>query len=237
MSRDKNNIRIGVTGPGPVEPVHVLHRDLSTQNQIGMLLSVSKVMMEFLSSQTKDAENIPGSRPLPGESRLAAEATLIKACNQLDHIIEDPQRWGMEYQLSLEKFFRENGILAREVAEKQSRLLETELARAEAQRDAALEIKSPHFQYKPRLLELEEGGWVAFIGDPNNEASGIVGVGKCPADALRAFDLVFSGQLTEEQKKTVEQEVKQQTEVNENDTLDSQRTETTEGNGGAGGGS
>ncbi len=211
------------------EPLVVLHRDLSTANQVQALLAIGGAMMDFLSEKPKDAENIPGSRPLPGESRHSAETTLIKVCSRLDQIVEDSRRWGIDFQLALEKLYLESSKRSEILAEKQTQLMEAELQRAEAQKTAALEVQSPHFRYKPTLFSLKDGGWAAFLGDPNDLDHGIVGVGANPADALRAFDLVFSGKLTAEQQKIVET-----AKLNENDSLDKTGIEIADGTGGSG---
>lgn len=210
--------------PPDSQPMHVLHRDLSTQNQLAMLLSVSGTMMEFLTKEPKDADNIPGQRPLPGEARLAAEATLIKACARIDGILEDARRWGIDYQLSLEKLYTKHFEQARKLSEKQAQFIMEDSARARAQKEAAEEVKSPHFQYRPSLLGLEDGSWVAFLGDPNKEGESIIGVGASPATALKAFDLVFRGKLTPAQEKLAAERNKQ-TDKNETNTVDQSGTE------------
>lgn len=178
-------------------PIHVLHRDLSTRNQVGVLLAIVNSMTGFISRDPREAENIPGSKAISGEAKAAAEVTLMAACAQLDRILEDERRWGIDYQLSLEKLFNTNSALARELAEKQKALLESELSRAKAQERAAREAASPHFQYRPSLIKLTDGTWAAFLGDLSNLDNSIAGVGASPTEALASFDLAFGEPMTE----------------------------------------
>jgi len=212
------------TGASGSEPQIILHRDLSTQNQVNSLLAIGGAMMDFLTEKPKDAENIPGLRPLPGEARAAAETTLIKVCDRLDTILDEKERWGIAYQLSLEKMFIESAKRSRILAERQLKMFLMETQKAEAQRDAALEVKSPHFRYKPTLFALKDGGWAAFLGDENDLDHGITGVGASPAEALKAFDMVFSGKMPEHMKQIAQQREK---ELDENDTVDLGRDQTT----------
>lgn len=200
------------------EPLQILHRDLSTRAQIDSLLSVAQTMMQFISREPEERENIPGSRAIPGESWIAAENTLMKACERLDSIIEEPQRWGIKYQQVLESLFQRSIKVQQQWAEAQTKHLEAERERAEAQKEAALEIQSPHFRYKPSLTQLTDGNWAAFLGDGGE----IAGYGESPAAALRAFDLTFNGglgQLTENQKQVAAQR-EIQLEKDEDNTLE-----------------
>ena len=208
------------------EPLHVLHRDLSTANQIGMLITVLGTTMEYLGTSVRDTENIPGSRPTPGESRLAAETTLIKACSRIDSILDDPSRWGTDYQTALEAMFVENSKATREVAEAHKKALQSDVEKSEAQKRAALEVQSPHFIYRPSLVRDNDGQWIAFLGDLENLDDGVVGLGKDPAAASRAFDLAFTGLLTEEQQATVKLHIRK---LNENNTVDPSGSQPTHG--------
>lgn len=198
MGREKSITNAGVGGSSHQPPLNYLHRDLSTQNQVHILLSIGQ-MMGSLMIQNND-ENTPST--LSDEARLAAEATFIKVCDALDNIVGDKRRWGVDFQLALEKQFSDGNAA-------QLALMEAERARAVAQRMAAQEISSPHFRYKPDLYTLDDGTWAAYIGDPNDLESGILGTGGNPAEALQAFDRVFQGELTEQMKKLLAQREEQ----------------------------
>lgn len=178
--------------PESSNPLHVLHRDLSTQTQVQILLGIAQTMIGFLVNPDRESETIPGSHPAPGEARSSAEVTLINACNRLDTIIADPKRWGLDYQLSLEKLFSETANRAKSVAKKQQQLLDEEIRKAEAQTRAAQEIHSPHFRYKPVLFAMKDGSWTAFLGDEEHPEFGISGAGLSPAEALQDFDRAFA---------------------------------------------
>lgn len=181
--------------------VQVLHRDLSTQSQLGMLLSVSSHMMSFLSAEQK-AET-EGFQPGREEAHIAAENTLMTACDRIDQIIKDDKRWGLEFQTRLEALFEKNTKIAQEVAEKQKKLIEEATAREGLQKEAAIREGKPHVRFRPALFSMPDHTWVAYLGDPADLSSGIMGSGPSPAAALESFDLAFAGQLTQEQEQTI----------------------------------
>lgn len=170
----------------PGGPVQILHRDLSTQNQLGMLLAVTQTMMGYLLAPDRETENVPGKNLPSGEARVAAENTFIKSCERIDSILEDMTRWTPEYQKRVEKILEEQHA-------KSLDLMAT-------QQNAAAEAASPHFQYRPNVLHLEEGPWIAFLGDPNDEHQRILGIGDNPAEALKDFDYQFSGGVPDKLK-------------------------------------
>lgn len=179
MSRNRNH-----------KPAEVLlHRDLSTGQQIGMLLSVSNTMLQALLNPEREHENIPGVKSMAGEAHVAAENTFIKVCERLDAILEDKRRWGIAYQLNLEKQYNEQHAASLALVNAQREM-------AEQQKTSAAEVTAPHFRYKPMLVKLEEGGWAAFLGDVNDLDKGILGVGADPAAALKSFDEAFAGKLS-----------------------------------------
>jgi len=192
------------------EPLQFLHRDLSTQSQLGMLLAITDNMMKFLASEGGEDKT-----ELPAEAKLAAETTLLNACNRIDAILGNDARWGLEFQTRLEAFFVENTKLAREIAEKQKILIDETAAKEKAQKEVALEAGTPHNLLRPTLYEMSEGTWVACLGDPSGVQSNIVGTGPTPSAALKNFDLAFVGGLTDGQKEL----------LNENISLDKARPE------------
>jgi len=186
----KNKNKTEQVNPGSA-PVQFLHRDLSTQNQIHMLLAVSQTMMGFLINPSREAENIPGQHSLPGEARIAAETTFIKSCSVLDAILEDKKRWTPEFQEKLEKFWQES--ITQSISESKARQ-----ASFEAQKLAADEVRSPHFRYRPALLMLKDGCYAAVLGDLNKPEESIAGIGDTPAEAVDQFDNVFRGEVSPE---------------------------------------
>jgi hypothetical protein len=214
MGREKSEPVKGMN----TEPLQVLHRDLSTHSQLNALLSVTNSMGQFLTALTgRSAEDWKGAddsfQPEWEEGFIAAENTLIGACERIDSIIADDARWGLEYQTRLEALFEKNSEIARSVAEKQKGLMDEMLAKEKAMREAAEASLAPHLQFHPTLLALGDGTWVAYLGDPSQLSSGILGNGKSPAGALKSFDASFNGALNEDQTRLIERL------INENEKL------------------
>jgi len=185
MSKQKNQSVELADGSNPRA---YLHRDLSTQNQIQMLLQVVGSTGAMLLNPLRELENIPGNGPnLTGEAALAATTTFIKACSTLDRILADESRWGMDFQLALEK----------QLAEEHKSFMDaraSELAMHAEHKRAAELLQKPHWIYRPKLIALTDGTYAAFLGEsPDNPAGGLVGIGGCPQEALNTFDDVFRG--------------------------------------------
>jgi hypothetical protein len=200
--------------------VQVLHRDMSTQSQIGMLLAVSNTMIGFIRMIDKAEEN-RDLEPEQCEASIAAENTLIKACDRIDSILQDDNRWGLEFQTRLEKLFEKNTEIARGVAEKQTALIEETREKERVQREAILQNQKPHVLFRPTLFPMPDHTWVAFLGDPANLQSGVMGTGPSPGAALESFDLAFSGRLTQEQEQKI------QSIQNEHQALEQDRNQPT----------
>src|SRR5664279_1054685 len=102
------------------ETLQVLHRDLSTASQINMLLSVSNSMAQFLTAlAVKADDNYPPGDTTPdwSEGYIAAENTLVLACERLASVISDDRRWGLDYQIRMEGLFGKTTEMASLVAE------------------------------------------------------------------------------------------------------------------------
>lgn len=166
----------------------ILHRDLSTNTQVGILLSVCNTMTNVLLNPEREAENIPGKHLLPGEAKIAAENTFTKACERLEKIITEEKRWGLDYQMTLEQQFLDRH-------QEQLSLIKAQQDLAAQQRKSAETITRPHFRYKPFLIPMDDGKWVAFLGNPEDLDAGILGAGDNPQAALESFDDAFAGKL------------------------------------------
>jgi hypothetical protein len=145
-------------------------------------------MTGILLNPEREHENIPGQRSVDGEAYRAASVTFIAACDRVDKILADPERWGTAYQKALEQQYNdqhENAMAVSKAA------LEAE----EQRKKAAEMLTSPQFRYKPLLVRLEGGGWGAFLGSTDDLDSGILGLGANPEAALANFDRAFRGQL------------------------------------------
>lgn len=186
----------------PRAPAEVLlHRDLSTSQQIGMLLPICQTMMGYLLSPEREHENIPGAKTTSGEAWIAAENTFTRACERLDEILGESARWGIAFQLRLEQQYNERH-------EQQVGLMAAQRAAAEQQQISAAEVVSPQFRYKPALIPMEDGKWVAFLGHLDDLESGIIGIGDSPAAALKSFNDAFKGETSPAVKQWLEQHEK-----------------------------
>ncbi len=174
----------------PKAPAEVLlHRDLSTGQQINMLLPICHTMMGYLLSNEREHENIPGKKTVSGEAWIAAENTFTRACERLDEILGESARWGADFQLKLEQQYNERH-------DHQVKLMDAQRKAAEQQQMSAAEVISPQFRYKPSLIPLEDGRWAAFLGHLDDLDSGILGIGDCPAAALNSFNEAFRGNVS-----------------------------------------
>jgi hypothetical protein len=156
------------------------HPESVTGAQIDNLLRICGLMTNVLCNPYREQESIPGASNAPGEARDSAEATFINACSRLDDIINDKSRWSLDFQRSLEK--------------KAEDIQVAQLKFVQAQTEAAAELKTPHFRFRPTLQKAQDGSWVAYLGDPADQTGNtIVGLGRNPAEALRSFDEIFQG--------------------------------------------
>jgi hypothetical protein len=210
-----------------LSPGVLLHRDLSTNTQLGMLIGVVNAMTGLLLNPEREAETIPGKHLMPGEAKIAAENTFTHACERIDSIVADSRRWGIEYQFAAEAQYVE--------------LIKAQTAAEEARRNTAAEIITPHFRFKPRVTRLEDDTWLAYLGDPANLDAALCGIGSNPQAALHAFDEAFSGNLSPEmiqRLKQRENELDGETAPPEKDKhedkLDIERSEGTEDPAGTG---
>jgi hypothetical protein len=153
---------------------------------VNTVLGIVGMTMSALNTTTRmnldmeDSDMPPEQqRLLTGETRIAAETTFINACATLDDILKDKSRWSMEQQDRIE--------LERQTAHK------AQMDFFVAQRAAAAEISTPHFRYRASIARATDGDWIAFVGDPEDLANAIVGVGKHPQAALDDFDNKFAG--------------------------------------------
>jgi hypothetical protein len=156
-------------------PGVLLHRDLSTQNQITMLLQVSGILMNSLLSENAEA--------LDANVKTSLESTFIRACNRLDNILDDGKRWNSEFQDRLEKHMVE--YQATSVTQMRSIIAE-----AESRKAVSDNMLRPSFLYKPYVVSIDNV-WCAYLG-PDVSLSP-VGVGPTPEAALVSFDEAFRG--------------------------------------------
>lgn len=175
------------------EPIQLSSRELSTRFMVDTCLAVfstaGAVMGHWMRSagdpitgQTTE----PELTPVDSEAKIECQKTMWAAADRLQKILADDNRWSLDFQIKTEKHFEE-------VAARQKEVLETQRLAAIQQLEASREITTPHFRYKPALCRMTDGNWLAFLGDIEDLANSIQGVGPTPQVAIDAFDAAFAG--------------------------------------------
>jgi hypothetical protein len=154
--------------------LHLPHPDAVTNAQVVTLLNMIGMLTPMLISPN---ENIPGKSAPEGCVTDSAAATFINVCNRLDEIIADKKRWDTSFQETCEMRATTIHLQNMEVLK--------------AQQEAAAEVSSPHFRYRPNV-SVAPGGWMAYVGHPETP-NVILGLGRTPDEAIKNFDLVFKG--------------------------------------------
>lgn len=153
-------------------------RDQITSVQITNLLNVVGVLFNALHAGKDDEPHIQ-KREIDGGALMAAEHTIVNACNALDSILSDERRWNIDVQESLEaslmKMYKANTQLA------------------EAQHQHVKKSNSPSQRHRPTLLWMLDNLWAAVMGDLSLPEHLIVGTGASPEEAYEDFDKVFAG--------------------------------------------
>lgn len=152
-------------------------RDSITANQISTLLQVAGCLGAFVANTRTDDGGVPVGGANDGGARMAAEVTFAKVCSRLDAIVDDPARWDMSHQDTLEKrlmqMYDEN-IECMKLAQQQAKSL-----------------LSPSTRFRPGLIFLSKLGWCAILGDMNHLEHCVIGYGATPEQAMLAFDVNF----------------------------------------------
>ncbi len=188
MGDSMGNQPIRKTAPVSVgTQINLATREQATMQQVSICLQIVGMMITACNVKAQNMEynesSVPASeKALPGEAVVAAENTFVAACERLDSILKDPARWGSDFQRQMEKDYAEAVQLNKE-----------SLA---AQRDAALEVVSPHARLNPTLVKLKTGDWAAFKGDLNSPTC-VLGIGRSPEECLKSFDESFRGNQTD----------------------------------------
>jgi hypothetical protein len=158
-------------------------REIVTRYQLDSLMQVLGMSSSALAHFLRVDPNTDKLTACETEARISIENTVRSACERMDTILREESRWSMDFQIEAEKKFSEAQVLNNQLLQKQ--------------RDAAEEITSPHFRYRPTMLRLVDGSWCAFLGNIDFMEQGVVGVGESPAEAIAAFDDVWHGVTNE----------------------------------------
>lgn len=121
---------------------------------------------------------------LDGGARMAAEQTLIKACERMDLILDAPAAWSMDGYDGLINHL--NGIYT----------AHHNLLKQQSESIAA--VDRPSRRYSPALVKLAPGKWIAVLGLLTDLDNSIIGIGTSPEAALAEFDNTFKGIVSKE---------------------------------------
>lgn len=157
-------------------------RDFIVSQQVQTLLNAANTFMAFIANSRFQEVHEPDKGPLDGGIKASTEVTLMNICDRLDTILRDNSRWGMEQLNRLEVQLSE--------------LYTSHQLALNEQRKAMVMTSAPQSRLSPQLLKMPDGGWVAFIGNPQTNNS-VIGVGACVQDALDNFDKLIEGKPVE----------------------------------------
>lgn len=160
--------------------IPVPSREQIVNQQIQSLLSVAGVMAQIVKG---DAESHTGGS-LDGGAKMAAEQTLIKACNRMDSILDAPSAWETTGYDGLINQLNAIYIAHREVLKLQS--------------ESVKALDRPSRRYSPTLVKLAPGQWIAVLGQLTDLDNSIIGIGDSPETALAEFDNSFKGIASKE---------------------------------------
>lgn len=168
----------------PVQHVQipVPSREQITAQQLGILVQSAMQLSNVLPpTATPDGEPL---QPKNSEMDIAVETTIIGICSQIDKIVAENSRWGMQKHRSLEQ------QISRVYAAHIQSLKEQSIALRATQRVPV------------ELLYIREADeWVCIMAEGRSRDQ-LLGRGKYPAEALADFDRKFLGttQNTNEQE-------------------------------------
>lgn len=154
----------------------VPNREAVNDAQVNTLLHVTNALQAYLLAPHRGFEPGDAHPELDGGALAAATTTFCKACEQLNNLLDEKSRWGIEKSADLY-----GSIVKTQEAQQALLVAQKKIA------DAAL---LPHNQLKPTILT-HGGYFLAIYGDPAVAAGHIVGRGYTPELALHDFDLAF----------------------------------------------
>lgn len=193
-------------------------RDIATGNQISNLIQIGAFAMNsMLVGQNQNTEPHQDRKALDGGCKSSAESVFIKVCSKLEDLLDDSDRWNFNIQNSLEG--------------KLEQMYDQNLLFLAEQTKSAREVNTPHFCYKPILMRLDNGQWIAYIGDLDHAEESIVGIGITPKDALEAFDCLFTGDPMPDNLVAwlAERDAQQQQQKEHNESVDRRRNKKSGG--------
>lgn len=159
--------------------------------QFSALMGVLNAYMAFLTNNRMADVDQPHGGPLDGGVKASAESTFIGICSRVDSLLEDESRWGMRSQDSLE-----SSLLSLYADQRENIRL---------QKESMLRMDAPHIRFRPTLIQMADGQWAAYYGNPAAKQELVVGVGPNPEAAVRHYDEVFIGKEYEQNTKAMDE--------------------------------
>lgn len=153
----------------------VPNRESITEQQISSLLAIWGNLQPYLLERVVELGS-QQSPELDGGAKTAAVNTFVHACNRMDEILSQPDRWELKKHDELYK-----SII--DTHKKQQDFLDAQTASVKL-------IQRPSFQLKPTLAIAGEE-YIAFFGDITKPGRALIGRGSTPDMALLDFDAAF----------------------------------------------
>lgn len=141
-------------------------REQCTGQQMGILLSVLATLHPYILEGYRGGE-LP--KEIDGGAHAAATTTFINACDRIDNILQQTDRWTLD---------------------KQNELYDSAVAFNKAQTAVSQAALRPSVYLKP-LLQAYQDKYVAYWG---TAAGFIVGIGTTPEEAYLDFDAAWKRQ-------------------------------------------
>lgn len=168
-------------GPQPINPLP--SRDAICTQQISTVLMIMRELQPYLlAGETRDIDT--GQHlELDGGAACAALTTFVKACDRLDHMLNDMSRWNLKEHDGLYSAMTDHFNTASEVNRNQI--------------EAVKRIQSPAVRLKPQLTTIGNE-FIAFLVTSDLPGGTIIGKGRTPQLALDDFNAAFT-RLVEDQ--------------------------------------
>lgn len=169
--------------PQPQVPVPT--RESVSERQVDTVLNIITHLQPYLFWTHREIEE-GKERDLDGGVKNSAEVTFIKACDRLEAMLTDNNRWHMGSADDLYK-----SIIANQQSMKTFN---------EAQTLAVNELRRPSRIFHPSFSSAGEDGFVAYHVSSDFPGGILMGKGATPADACLDFDKAFHRLASEQIK-------------------------------------
>jgi len=166
----------------PATNVRIVHinRQAQTERQVALLLAIVGNVSQFLLPVRAGESTVSAIKEsLDSETFSSASATFIRTCNRLDGILDDEARWTTEEADSLEKVVHESAVAQRDALQAQAAECKNR-----SRPSRALNLKISHTQ---------AGKTLCYVGNLDDAAGCVYGMGSNLKEAMEDFDNQFSG--------------------------------------------